>query len=255
MDLFDKHNRGSKDEVSGTVQALNHQDGNNSTRSMKQLLLISVTFCFLALSSVLVLGCLLFVQRAALHSIVILPHSLLETTGPMVGNLLTLNNQGSYCLLESSVDAIQESIKQGDNVALKLEGLTDEFVAVAMDQNNDQCFIDAQGRRVCVKLSTACEELRLEPRNRNLIFSDEEYDRICKEFIAEQDPEQWAYTLSFFSECAKDCEGQLACPCTCINDGLVLPIDSTEAPTPAPTNPPTPCRFRKGSRKCAKLNP
>lgn len=240
MDLLDKHSR-SKDEVTETLEVSSLQGGNDSTTRLKQLVRISVTFSFLSLSAVMGLSFVLLAERTAHPTIAILPFSS-ESTGPVVNQMLTLNHKGSHCLLESSLEAIQQSIKNGDHVALQLKGYTDQFVAVAMDPNNNECFINAQGRSVCIKPSTDCEELPVEPRKRNLFLTDEEYDVRCKAYIASLDPLDWDYAVSFVAECVKTCD-LLGCPCLCFNDDIipedfvvpedfVAPDDFAEANTP-----------------------
>lgn len=222
MTLLDEHNR-SKVEVTETMEATtNLTDGNNySTTSLKRLLVVSVTFTFLTISAVMGLSFVLFAQRATLSTIVTVPLSL-ESMGPRIDSMQLLNSQGSHCLLESSLEAIQERVKNGDSVAMQLKGYDDnQFVAVAMDQDNDQCFINAQGRRVCVLPSSICsEEFPVKPRNRNL-YTDEEYDIRCQAFIA-SNPPGWDYAMLLVDACVKRCD-RLGCPCTCFNDDIIPP--------------------------------
>lgn len=276
MAPLDKHNR-SKDEVTETLEARNLEEGkNNSTTSLNRLPLVSGTFTFLALSAVMGLCYVLFAERFALSSMVTLPLSF-EPMGPRIDSMQVLNSQGLYCLLESSLEAIQERVKNGDSVAMQLKGYTDnQFVAIAMDQTKDQCFLNAEGRQVCVLPSVICgEEFPLVPRSRNLEYiTDEEYDIRCQAYIA-SNPPGWDDVMFLLADCADSCQGLLGCPCICFNEGDPIPpdfvvpddfvprtnapnepisdpplLDPTSAPSDDPTRRPNPCRNGNGKKLC-----
>lgn len=280
MDSLDRHNR-SKHEDTETLHVSNlREEERNSTTSLRRLVIISIAFSVLALSAVMGLCCFLFTERSALHTMVALPHSL-ESTGPMVNPLLTsvIQHQSSHCLLESSIEDIQQRIENGESVPLHLKGYMGLFVAVAMDQNNQECFRNAQGKIICITPSTACEASpSLESPSRTLAMSDEEYDIRCKAYISTLDPVDWQYAESLVAECIQDYCHQLGCPCLCFNFDIIpadftvppnfvvtetpdtsasdIPSSSpTHRPTHSPTKRPRQCHFRNGRWRCPKVNP